>query len=212
MVGRHMAEMLPYLAALKEVVVTLAAATGAFVAVLGLNAWKRQLAGRTEYEVAIKYLRSVYKLRDAIGLVRSPFMSADEMAHAVKEIDGSVGNAGAERAPSDATVAAYTFRWKSIMEAMSDIQVVSQEAEVLWGTQVVELLRPLRQCVSELNWAVDAYLREKTGRSRDRDGKLFEDTHKVVFWMGDDPVMDPFSGKVTTAVSGIERFIRPRLK
>ena len=43
-----MAEILPFLSALKEVVVTAAAVTGAIVALLGLNAWRRQLSGKTE--------------------------------------------------------------------------------------------------------------------------------------------------------------------
>src|SRR5258706_15365169 len=123
-----MAEILPFLSALKEVVVTAAAVTGAIVALLGLNAWRRQLSGKTEYDVALRFLRAVYKLRDAVGLVRSPFMSAGEMAHAVKETDPSRPSEGS---PLEATAAAYELRWKSIMEAMSDIQLVELEAEVL---------------------------------------------------------------------------------
>ncbi len=207
-----MFNILPYLVGLKELVVTCAAATGAIVAFLGLNAWKRQLAGRTEYEVATKYLRAVYKVRDAIALVRSPFMSAGEMAHAVKETTGSSESSKAEQEQSDASAAAYTLRWKSIMEAMSDIQAVSYEAEILWGKEAVDLIGTLRSCVSELNWAVNDYLKEKAGRWRNRSNEMYEEVHKVVFWQGDDPVKDPFSMKVKKAVSAAETFIRPKLK
>src|SRR5258706_16347364 len=137
-----MAEILPFLSALKEVVVTAAAVTGATVALLGLNAWKRQMSGKTEYDVALRFLRTVYKLRDAVGLVRSPFMGAGEMAHAIKEADASPSTEGS---PLAATAAAYELRWKSIMEAMSDIQLVAHEAEVLWGREPIELLDPLRK-------------------------------------------------------------------
>jgi hypothetical protein len=52
-------EILPFLTGLKEIVVTVAAAIGAFVAVRGLTTWKAQLSGKAEYEVAVKFLRAV---------------------------------------------------------------------------------------------------------------------------------------------------------
>lgn len=128
------------LTGLKEIVVTAAAATGAIVAWIGLNAWKRQLSGKTEYDVALRFLRAVYRLRDSIALVRSPFMGVGEMAHALRETAGAGETGGSEEQPADDIAAAYELRWKSIMEAMSDLQVVSQEAEVLWGRKPVELL------------------------------------------------------------------------
>jgi len=45
------------LAIVKDLVVTLAAAGGLIVALLGLRTWKRQLKGKTEWDLARRYLR-----------------------------------------------------------------------------------------------------------------------------------------------------------
>lgn len=121
---------------------------------VGGNVWKRQLSGKTEYDVALRFLRTVYKLRDAILLVRSPFMSAGEVAHAAKESDPSRASEGSPLDWTKGTAAAYEQRWKSILESVSDIQLVAQEAEVLWGRRAVEILAPLRKSVGELRWAL----------------------------------------------------------
>ncbi len=197
------AEILPILSALKEILVTAAATTGAIVALLGLNAWRRQLSGKTEYDVALRFLRAVYRLRDAIGLVRSPFMSAGEMAHAAK--DKAHPPRPSEDSLLDATAAAYELRWKSVMEAMSDIQLVALEAEVLWGRNPVELLEPLRKCVGELHRALSTHLRSHTGDQEDR-------TYNIVFSIGDDPKENPFGAKLKDAVIKVENFVRPHLK
>ena len=204
-----MVEILPFLSAVKEVVVTAAAATGAIVALRGLSAWRLQLSGKTEYDVALRFLRAVYKLRDAVGLVRSPFMSAGERANAVKKTDPS---GPSQDSLLETTAAAYDLRWKSIMEAMSDIQLVAHEAEVLWGSEAVELLEPLRKCVSELNWAVGTYLRVRSERTIDRDKGIYESASRIVYSMGDDPEADPFGAKLKESVTKVENFVRPRLK
>ena len=46
--------------AIKDIVVTASALTAAVVAVVGLNAWRRQLAGQNEYEVGQHVLRASY--------------------------------------------------------------------------------------------------------------------------------------------------------
>jgi hypothetical protein len=112
-----------------DIVTALAAGIGAVVAVVGLNAWKKQLKGKTDYELARRYLRAVYKIRDAIKFVRNPFISLGEMEQALKE-------RGSNQSTSDhkeTSRAVYSVRWKKVTEAGSDLTLELREAEVSWG-------------------------------------------------------------------------------
>lgn len=45
----------------------------AIISIIGLNTWKRQLKGNSEYNLAIKASISLYELREVIIQVRNPF-------------------------------------------------------------------------------------------------------------------------------------------
>lgn len=199
-----MTALLPYLAGAKELAVVFAAVTGAIVAIKGLNSWRRQLRGKTEYEAAVGLLRAVYKVRDAIALVRVAFMDSGELAHALR-IEG-VRQSG-EAAP-DAIALAYSVRWNAVREAMSALQIAALEAEVHWRIQPRDLLVPLFKCVSELNWAVGYHLRAKAGHFMESTNELDSAAHAVVYSLGED---DPFSLKVREAVKPAETFARARI-
>lgn len=95
-----------------EIVNTLVIVGGAMIAVVGVNAWKKQLKGSTEYELAKRYLKSVYKIRDAIKYVRNPFISIDEMAVALK--DNGIENPDYSN-DQQTNRAVYSVRWKKVM-------------------------------------------------------------------------------------------------
>lgn len=205
------ADTIPWLVALKEIVVIVAAAVGAYVAWYGLGAWKRQMSGKAEYDIAVQYLRAVLRLRNAIGVVRFFSISTGEMVHLMRESQEQRAENDPEKDQAYAAIAAYESQWKAVVEANSDLQIAALEAEVVWGREPIDLLVPLRKCVNELHWAIDVYLRERYRDSRDRDDKLYADVLSVIFWASDDPTKDAFSGKVNGAVSAAEQFVRPHL-
>lgn len=69
---------------IKDIVTILVALVGGGVAIYGLISWKRQLKGKTEYELARRVLRAVYRLRDAIRGIRNPLQSTGEIEHSLK--------------------------------------------------------------------------------------------------------------------------------
>lgn len=205
------------LVTVRESVVAAAAAAGAIVAVKGLSAWKRQLRGKTEYEVGLKVLRAFYRLRDAISLVRHPFMSGGEMAYALKEKQKRDGTEKQAIANPDenrnATAAAYEVRWRFVNEAMSDLQVAIIESEVLWGQEIINAIAPLRKCVTELTWALREYLNRDVSRELSQGDREFrQKIHNIIFWRSEDNNKDPFTGTVNSSVKMIEDMVRPRLK
>ena len=79
-------ELQAYVTLIKDIITGLSALTAAIIAVLGLQAWKKQLKGKTEYEIAQKLLKAVYKVREAFSGVRSMLMDIPEQRQAVKEL------------------------------------------------------------------------------------------------------------------------------
>ena len=51
------------------------------IPIKGLNHWKRQIKWKTEYDLARRFLVSLYKYRDALIGVRHPVMMAYQMPH-----------------------------------------------------------------------------------------------------------------------------------
>ena len=179
-----------------EIINTFAILSGAVMAFVGVNAWKKQLKGSTEYELAKRYLKAVYKIRDAIKYVRNPFISIDEMAVALKEN-------GIEKPDysnnQQTNRAVYSIRWKKVMEARTNLDVELLEAEVLWGKVAVDVVDDLNARINKLYVSLKMFLEERNIKP-DRD---------IIYDMGD---QDTFNHEVKKAIKKIEFFIKPHLR
>jgi hypothetical protein len=195
----------------RDAVVTLAAAATAIAAWRGVDAWRRQLKGQVEFETARACLRASYRLRDAMALVRSPFMSAGEQASALAEVDPGAAHLdprGEERA-FRGIAAAYDVRWRAVAAAISDLDLARVEAEATWGSKAAECFSDLRARTQELGAAISMYLRhqrEPYGVNRPSDFE--QNIELLVFGTG----TDEFSDNVKSAVDKVEAFMRPKLK
>jgi hypothetical protein len=70
---------------LSEIVTGISAIVVAITAVCGLQTWKKQIKGETEYDLARRMLISVYEVREAISEFRNPWQSGVETEHAKKQ-------------------------------------------------------------------------------------------------------------------------------
>ena len=187
----------------------------AVIAIIGLQTWKKQLQGKTEYELARRLLRAVYKTRDAIKLVRNPFASASEIAAAVKEAGIDLDLLDPEF-HNQSQGALYQRRWKKIQEAISELDVEAFEAEVIWGKEVRDVLTPLRQQVGLLHSYVEMYLRNQNKPSRRiPNEEMIEKIDEVIYDfhdLTDTKSENAFSVKTTEAIMDIENYLRPRIK
>jgi hypothetical protein len=205
-----MSEWLPVISATKDVIVAMAAITAAGLGVYGVQTWKRQLAGTAEWDLARRWLRRVYAVRESIPQVRGIFMTIGETEDALKK-------AGADHLEGDkraaiGMAAAYDIRWKQVQAAMSDLQVEAIEAEVLWGQEAVVALEPLRACIKELQVKLHVYLyyqRDPPINASNRE--TMEKAERVVFPIPDDSGIDQFGEQLAAAITAAEAFIRPRI-
>jgi hypothetical protein len=200
-----------WISIIKDIVTALAAATGGIIAVLGLRVWRKQLRGKTDYELARRCLRCVYRVRDSIRIIRNPVQGSDEVVQALKEIAQSsqVTRHVDETLKIQQTV--YNLRWQKMNEALSDLQVELLEAEVSWGTNAVVVVEPLHKCVRKLALATSRHLRRflphgalTPERAEELDHVIFEDISE--------PEHDQFFLEVKEAVDLAEEFLQPHLK
>ena len=61
-----------YISAIKDVLIGLSALFAAIFAYMGLTTWRKELKGKSEYQIAKDVLKSVYRVRDAFKQVRHP--------------------------------------------------------------------------------------------------------------------------------------------
>jgi hypothetical protein len=203
-----------YISITKDVLTGVAAITAAVVAVLGLQAWKKQLKGKVEYELARRVLREVFNVRDAIRYVRNPFQMGGEIDRAVKEAGIDLDPRSPEfRAKSEAAV--YQGRWKQLYKAMSKLELELLEAEVSWGDEILNRVKRLRQCIATLNakiWLHTYNLEHPPRTENESTRREQEEITRIIYWESEDPTKDSFANEVKNAVDGIAQFLKPYLK
>ena len=188
---------------IKDVATGTAAIVGACVAVAGLKAWKRQLRGKTDYELARRVLRAAYRVRDEIRAVRDPLITATETESAHQEF--YKGEARNPLTSPDAVV--LEMRWRKLTDKLSELHAESLEAEVSWGNAIQDSLKPLMSAIKNLALAIRRLSRDRLSIGKEERASL-----EAIMWRFDDSGEDTFRDEVNKAISHIEGFLKPHLK
>ena len=200
-----------YVTLIKDIITGLSALTAAIIAILGLQAWKKQLKGKTEYELAQKFLRAVYKIREALAYVRNPFQSAAEISQAMKEanIDELPVNDSRYRPRSE--MAVYQKRFQKVTEAFLELESIMLEAETLWGEGVREYIKSLRNHTSNLFIAIQMYISDMEHNVPYNEEK-YNKRMEIMYAITDNSREDPFANALKKTIKEIEDFLKPRLR
>lgn len=195
---------------LKDVVVVVAPATGAWVAVKGLNTWRRQLKGQSDYNLAKDVLINLYKYRDALFFVRHPLMTGTELTlpEGVNEKELKYAEVNYLR-----TQTAYQNRWDKVVEVRSKLLTNIVEIEALWGADLAELLKVIFEHEKELMFNISCYLRV-INPSIHADDKEFDREHydrKMLYDTLKDE-SDTFRVAFKKSLTPIENALREKLK
>ena len=185
----------PYYLLVKDITYLLITLGGVVIACMGLSTWRRQLKGNVEHETARRLYKAVLKLRDAMGCVRNPMIWPSEFTEA---------EAKYPKENKETTNAIYLARWEKIIEALSGLQVEQLEGEVLWGEEVIEKLKPMKECVKKLQLTISNLLSPAELR------KPFKDISEVAYENITDKEADLFSQEINAAIVVISDFLRPK--
>lgn len=183
---------------ISSIVTALATVAGVLLAIKGFSSWKDQLKGKTDYELARRYLRAIYKVRDAIKFVRNPFIPAEEMGAALKE-SGKEVNTGSH----ETSRAVYNLRWKKVNEAESDLKVELWEAEVSWGKNAIQAEKDFHTCIVKIFVALKMHL------DFDNSGERSREDRDLIYDLGEE---DKFNKEIEQAIKKVEDYLAPHLK
>lgn len=194
---------------IKDVVLTGAAIIAAYVGLKGLGAWKSQLVGNTEYELAKQILRSVYEVRDALSSVRNPFMQYSQEPDLPEE---KLKELNQQEKQWHAKAQAFQKRWEPVPKAASGLDALLLEAEVVWGSSVKEKVRPLNGLVGELLWAIQDHLEATNPNNahEKQDPDEVKTRRRIMYARGDEK--DEYQQKLTKAIQGIENELKPHIR
>lgn len=188
-----------------QIVLAGSAAIGAMAAWKGVSTWRRELKGRTEYDLARRVLTGVYRVRDAVRHVRSPMMLSSEY------LDRPGRKPDAQQADAADYKYAYGQRWSRIQDAMTNLEVDLLEAEAIWHDELRECSEQLKSCFRELFTSLWSYLRSKYPDSWwevSADPKFIRELEGVIWSV--DP--DEYGEKLSRAIASFEKLLRPHLR
>jgi hypothetical protein len=196
-------------ALIKDIITSLAAIVAGYVALAGVNAWRKQLTGKTEYEAARRLLKAIYTVRNAINLVRNPVMRGGEIIRASQQ--ASIDIPSSQQMPlPESVAAAYQERWKTVSGALTDLDAEAYEAEVLWGQDIRALLQPIYASATELYRALQIFVRFESQDQWQQDPVRDKRIRAIVFRLPD-PNQDAFATSLSDSVKTVEQFLRPHI-
>lgn len=160
---------------IKDTATVIGIGIASYVAWVGLSTWRKQLTGTSEYELAREVLKAVYLLRDKIDNLRNPAINPSEMATinldelrkdetydwnyllrrrssdpVPKEKVATVKMVSDEELFIKARGEALRFRWPAVREALSEFELASIEAEILFDNEVKAKLDTVKRLLAIL--------------------------------------------------------------
>lgn len=202
-------ELLPSAATIgvvKDIVLAAAAIVTGWAAMSGLNAWRRELTGKAQFETARALVKATYRLRDEIAGYRNPLVSGGEFpAGYTESADAS--------ATADAWAHVYQNRWKPVLAAIRDFDAAVLEAEALWGDEVRAPAEELRHCVRALRASTVALIENYLSDGEDfKSDREFGIRVRAEVHASASDADNELSKKIVGAVQRIEALARPHLK
>lgn len=182
-----------------------ATVTGLIFAYRGFQSWRREMRGRSEFEVARRLLQSTMKIRDAIGHVRNPFMVSGEWAGRP-----TVTGESQEKTNLNNEIHAYNKRLERLDEACREFYVARLEGEVLWGKEAFDVCDDITKARAVLLANLNGWFMTKNRNiGRGEAAERVDHYEKIIYGLGEP---DEFKNSVDAAVKKVDGFARPHLK
>jgi hypothetical protein len=197
----------PYVTLIKDILTGFAAVTAAVIGIVGLQTWKNQLRWKTEYELAQRLAKAVYKMRSVFAeaemlMDRSPLRQYIEDAVSGRDTFAEYWHFQKPHLQN---------YWQELRTVSTELDGVFFEAEAIWGATVKTVLESLREDVRQLSLMfstlVDILENPETGP----DSKTFKNDWKSAFKIFgelDKKLRDDTQQAITT----IEGVLTPYLK
>jgi hypothetical protein len=188
------------------------------VAIIGLTTWKKELKGKSEYQLAKEVLKSVYRVRGGFNHVRNPMLDGREYPEDTILPNGMVY----PEKEYEAQCFAYDNRWKYLMEALKELEEKHLMAVVEWGPEHQEKIQPIRACAFELEFQIRQYLEDLRNPERAEwqqqhmSPESFEKRNKtrmtVLYNTGSDGEYNQFTERINAAIDTFDDWLQEKIE
>lgn len=199
-----------YITAIKDVLVGLSAIFVIVFGYMGLTTWRKELKGKSEYQLAKEVLKSAYRVREAFKIVRNPAIFQNEYPEEMLDARGYLKPENEHAG----TVHVYQKRWEIMAEAFSRLEEHHLDAQVEWGATHQDKILKLRDCKADLITAIQQMLeRKRNPRDAGLTGsEMRTEERSVLYYHGDNSISDKFTPEINAAVDEFEHWLRPYIK
>ncbi len=203
----EISELGPWISAAKDSLVGISAVTATIFAYLGLSAWRKELKGKAEYQLAKDVLKSVYKVRGAFKHVRNPAIYQYEYPEDMIDHHGHLKR----ECNYEGTAHAYEKRWEIMHAAFKELEEHHLNAQVEWGSKFQDVITGLRSCRVKLHIVIQQMLERKKGLEFNQATTPEEraEERSVLYYGGEDSEYDKFTPEVNEAIDKFEKWLRP---
>ena len=195
---------------IRDIILAIAGVIGACVAILGLNTWKRQLYGQSEYDLARRILKSLYLFREAMNNARANLMEYSAIPDLPKD---QLEQLSKEEKEYWAIRQEFTKRWEPIGKARAELDTNILESEVFWGNEIKEKIAKLSLLYAKWFVAVREHLERTNPRDPDETYSVAErKANNAIIYGGSGRTNDAFLDEMLTAIEDIEIVLKPYMK
>lgn len=177
---------------------------GAIVAIIGLSTWRKQLKGESDYDLARRYLRAVYRIRDTAKHVGDSTIPFDEKTSVkekeYKKIIKNTNKKDIDSFNNEIIRIVYYERWKKYCKSVSDLDPVLLDAEISWGHEAVNIQEDFKKQVRQV------YVSFVIGNG----GEKIDPKKHVIY--GPHGNKNDYNKAVSKSIKKIENYLKPYLK
>ena len=190
-------ELLSFLNKYSEGMLALSAFLAVIFGAFGLDAWKKKLKGKTDYDIARQYLKLVLQLRDSLKLVRNSFIPLSEIKIALEK-NGFDSEDYKNKEIANKSV--YSLRWNKVQEAWTNLEAILVEAEISWGVEAINIQKELDQLVRKLRGAIWLFI------NYSENIKTNDEKFNLIYGTFDEN--DNFNIKIDKEIENIRNFLK----
>ena len=178
---------------------------GLIIASHGLTTWKKQIKGGREFEIAYNLHYAVLKLRDAIKYVRNPGIWPSENHKAIQYFKAKYPEKSVEDIENNSNAYVYEMRWEKIISASTEMESHLLSAEVIWGSDILNLIKPLNKKITKLKISLSQYFQPQL-----RTGDIME-IDDIIYDKSYEDKEDDFSNEITECIKKITNYIKEKI-
>lgn len=195
-----------FLPLIKDIVLICTGGVAVYVGLRGLDAWRRQLYGQTEYDLGKRILRSTYRVREAIHGVRHPFLQYSRDPDLPEDKLKKLSDKEKEW---HALAQAYQKRWQPLSDAKAELDAELLEAEAVWGVEIREKFGSLDGLITELFLAIEYYLDVRNPNVQEEwTPEERKESREIMYARGS---KDKFKGRLDAVLKDIEAVLKPHI-